>query len=216
MPLFGQLVSPRLPAAFTFELQDRTPILVRPLRPDDADRLSAGFARLSLLSRRRRFFADTLEPGAEQLRALTLADQRRDAAWGIIDLNRPDEPGVGIARYNTVNGDPASADVAVAVVEPYQGRGAGLLLHACLHLAAHRAGIQRFYHDVASDDARFIAALKSLGARFEGRASNIDRLSMPVYHRAWGVPARTRNGQRLRQLMQQLHHVQAPATATAA
>lgn len=201
---FDAFITPRLPSSFRFELEDATPVLLRPLAPADAGRLREGFTRLSQMARRRRFFTDFNELDEARLRALTELDQRRNAAWGCIDLNRPEEPGVGVGRYSTVNGDAGAADVAITVLDAYRGRGAGLLLHACLHLHAHRHGIRRFYYDVLADDERLIRRLKALGARFEGRATNIDRLSMPVYHRAWDVPCDTREGRRLAALMQRL------------
>jgi RimJ/RimL family protein N-acetyltransferase len=194
---FESLITPRLPAEFEDRLDDGTAVLTRPVRREDAQRLRAGFERLSHLARRRRFLIDTADLSDEQLMKLVDVDQHDHAAWGCLDLARPEEPGIGVARYQRINGDPRSADVSITVLDEYQGRGAGLLLHACLHLTAHRAGIKRFYYDVLSDHERYIRQLKALGARFEGRASNIDRLSMPVYHRAWDVPTDEACGRRL-------------------
>src|SRR3546814_1543188 len=72
--------------------------------------------------------------------------------------------------------------------DEYQGRGAGFVLQACLHLTAWKNGIRTFYYDVASDNDRIIRHLKLLGATHAGRADNIDRLELPVYRRARDVP----------------------------
>jgi RimJ/RimL family protein N-acetyltransferase len=203
--------TPKLREAFHFRLDDGTPVLARPLRPEDGPRLREGFARLSQLARRRRGFHDVTQLSDEQLHQLTRLDQKQHAAWGCVNLEKPEEPGVGVARYSVLNGDARAAEVAITIADDYQGRGAGMLLHACLHLTAHAAGIRRFYYDVASDNERFIQQIRSLGGQFEGRAENIDRLSLPVYHRAADVPRHSRNGRRFAEILIKLGR--APAAA---
>src|SRR3546814_14170900 len=88
-----------------------------------------------------------------------------------------------------------SSDVCSSDLE-YQGRGAGFVLQACLHLTAWKNGIRTFYYDVASDNDRIIRHLKLLGATHAGRADNIDRLELPVYRRARDVPDGTDIGRR--------------------
>ena len=53
--MFSSWLTPQLPPALKYTLDDGLPILVRPLRADDAPRIREGFARLSQLARRRRF-----------------------------------------------------------------------------------------------------------------------------------------------------------------
>jgi RimJ/RimL family protein N-acetyltransferase len=196
--------TPRLRPEFKFRLDDGTPVTVRPLQAGDAQRLRAGFEKLSQLARRRRFLADVDELSEQQLDDFTQLDQVDRAAWGCMNRERPTEPGVGVARYQRVNGDRKSADVAITVLDEYQGRGAGMLLHACLHLTAHRAGIRHFCYDVLRDNERFIAQLKALGGRFEGRAENIERWSLPVYHRARDVPDATSVARRFAEILLKL------------
>lgn len=202
-------ITPQLPPAFRYTLDDGTPAYARPIRPEDAPRLREGFRQLSALARRRRFFDQMSELTDEQLQQLTRIDQKNHAAWGAMNPEKPDEPGIGVARYIRLNGDPAAADVAITVAEKYQGHGAGMLLHACLHLTAHRNGIRTFCYDVLTDNERFIHQLKSLGAMHAGRADNIDRLSLPVYHRAWDVPVRDDTGKRFADLFRRLQQVEA-------
>jgi RimJ/RimL family protein N-acetyltransferase len=204
MRWFESFRTPRLRPEFKFRLDDGTPVQVRPLQREDAHRLRAGFEQMSQLARRRRFLADVDELTDQQLAEFTNLDQIDRAAWGCMNRERPKEPGVGVARYQRVNGDRKSADVAITVLDEYQGRGAGMLLHACLHLTAHRAGIRRFYYDMLCDNQRFIAQIKALGGGFEGRAENIERWSLPVYHRARDVPDETSFGRRFAEILLKL------------
>ncbi|HEY0973422.1 MAG TPA: GNAT family N-acetyltransferase [Solimonas sp.] len=210
--MFHSLRTPHPPPTFRYVLDDSLPIMVRPLRPDDASRLREGYRRLSLLARRRRFGGDDLtDLDDEQLRSLVNIDQRQHVAWGAANLERPEEPGIGVARYIVLNGEPDAADVAITIADAYQGRGAGFVLQACLHLNAHRHGLRRFYYDVASDNDRIIKHLKLMGATHAGRADNVDRLCLPVYHRAWDVPDGNPIGRRFGAVFKRLHAVEAVA-----
>lgn len=203
--LLDSLTTPPLPTAFKYLLDDGTPALVRPIYPEDAPRLKAGLQALSQIARRRRF-ADELERlDDEEFSQLLIPDQKTHVAWGAINLDRPDEPGIGVARFILLNGDAEAADVAITIAEPYRRQGAGQVLHACLHLTARLQGVKRLYYDVHTDNLRFIRLLKALGARHEGRADNVDRLSLPVYHRAWDVPAQNPLGMRFADVFRRLH-----------
>ena len=203
------LTTPALPSAFRYSLDDQTPILVRPVQPEDAARLKEGFKNLSRLARRRRFMPeDQTEIDEEQLRLLVSSDQINNVVWGAANLEKPDEPGIGIARYSRLNGDPQAADVAIVITDEYQGRGAGFVLQACLHLSAWNNGIRKFYYDVHSDNDRIIKHLKLLGGRHAGRADNIDRIELPVYHRAWDIPGHSEISRRFSEVFKRLQDVE--------
>jgi len=202
------LIRPTLPESFQYRLDDGLQIMVRPLRKEDAPRLQEGFRRLSQLARRRRFLEHVDELTEEHLRQITDTDDVDHVAWGALNLERPADPGVGIARYVRLVDDPHAADVAITIADEYQGRGTGFVLQACLHLSAQRAGIRRFYYDVLSDNERIIKHLKLMGAQHAGRADNIDRLQMPVYSRAWDVPAGNEIGRRFAEVFKRLQKVE--------
>lgn len=212
--LFDTLRTPRLTSAFKYTLDDGLPVFVRPIRPDDAERLREGFRRMTRLARRRRLPGiddDATELSDELLQRLVGADGVNHVAWGAMNLEKPDEPGIGVARYIRINGEPDAADIAIVIADDYQGRGAGFVLQACLHLCAYAHGIRTFYYDVASDNERIVRHLKLLGATHAGRADNIDRLMLPVYHRAWDVPDGNDIGRRFAEVFSRLQRVEAVA-----
>ena len=174
----------------------------------DAPRLREGYKRLSGLARRRRFLDETGELTEERIADVLSSDPKNRSAWGAANLEKPDEPGIGIARFTRLNGEPQAADVAIVIADEYQGRGAGFVLQACLHLTAHARGIRTFYYDVHSENDRIIKHLKLLGAQHAGRADNIDRLMLPVYHRAWDVPAGNEIGKRFAEVFRRLQRVE--------
>src|SRR3546814_2837762 len=86
-------------------------------------RIQQGFQRLSQLARRRRFpNGDPDRLSAETIARLVHIDQINHAAWGAMNIEEPDEPGIGIARYVRLNGEPQAADVAITIADEYQGR----------------------------------------------------------------------------------------------
>ena len=195
MFLFDYVVSPSLPAAFKTTLPSGIPVLVRHVGPADAPRLKEGFRLISSIARRRHFPGDDVrELGEEQLKLLAQVDQKNYCIWGALNPAKPDEPGIGIARYRRIPEEPSAADVAITILDQYQGTGASLLLHACLHYTAAQNHIRHFYYDVASENERFIRHLEHLGAEFKGRVIGMTRLRMPVYKRALSVPQYSPSG----------------------
>lgn len=209
MILLDYVSARELPDCFRYTLDDGTSALVRHLRPEDATRLREGFRKLSGLARRRRFHEDLDELSDERLRKLVTVDQRDHFAWGAMDLAKPQEPGIGVARYRRLQQEPDAADVRITVLDHYMGHGAGVLLHAAIHRSAAGNGIRRLYYDVLADNERFIRHLRALGAEFVGRAVNVTRLKLPVFDRAIRVPHHKPNGRRFAQAMRKLSAVKA-------
>ena len=205
MLLFDYIVSPHLPPAFKTTLPSGIPVLVRHVVSADASRLKDGFRLISSLARRRHFPGDEVkELGEEQLKLLAQVDQKNYCIWGALNPAKPDEPGIGIARYRRLEEEPSAADVAITILDQYQGTGAGLLLHACLHATARNNKIRHFYYEVGGENERFIRHLKSLGAEHVGRVVGVTRLRMPVYHRALSVPQYNASGFKFSQAMRRL------------
>lgn len=122
-------------------LRDRTRVTVRPIRPEDAPELRAGFERLSPESRYRRFLSSTPRLSDADLRYLTEVDHHDHEA--LIAVTE-DGAGVGVARFVRSAANPHAAEVAVTVVDEWQGRGVGTELLSRLADRARREGVRRF------------------------------------------------------------------------
>jgi len=125
-------------------LADGTEVLLRPLRPGDGPLLSAGFERLSPRSRYRRFFAPVPRLTSSMLDFLTSVDESNHRAWGALVTEPSGVVGAGIVRWVRSRKDPGVADVAVTVIDDYQGRGLGGLLWDVAVLDASACGVERF------------------------------------------------------------------------
>src|SRR5689334_13308164 len=104
-------------------LRDGSTVVIRPVRGTDAPLLADGFTRLSARSRQMRFLTRKNEPTPTELRYFTEVDHHDHEALGA--LNYADGRGVGIARYVRDADDPQAAEIAVTVIDDWQGRGLG-------------------------------------------------------------------------------------------
>jgi len=145
--------------AETVELRDGSLMLVRPIRPEDKGAIAAGFERLSAESRYRRFFAPLTELGDEELAYLTEVDHHDHEALIAFALDSR-EP-VAVARFIR-NADPHEAEVAVTVVDHWQGRGAATALLDRLVARAREEGITHFLAAVLSDNRGAIEMFDSV------------------------------------------------------
>lgn len=119
-------------------LPDGTPVLVRPVQPEDKPLLVAGMNRLSARSRHLRFLTATDRLSRSQLTYLTEIDGHDHQAWGVLIGDEP----VGIGRF--IRGPDEEAEIALTVVDGWQRRGIGMLLLQVLAVEAQKVGIKRF------------------------------------------------------------------------
>jgi len=79
---------------------------------------------------------------------------------------------VGLARYVRWKGDPQSAELAVAVVDDWQGKGVGTRLASALAERAREEGISIFTAIVLADNDPMLSLARELG---DVRVLNRDR-----------------------------------------
>ena len=123
-------------------LRDRSAVLIRQVRSTDAPLLADGFDRLSPRSRQLRFLRTKKHLTEAELRYFTDVDHHDHEALGA--LEHADGRGVGIARYVRDAEDPKAAEIAVTIVDDWQGKGLGTELLARLSDRARQEGIRRF------------------------------------------------------------------------
>jgi RimJ/RimL family protein N-acetyltransferase len=151
-------------------LRDGSHVLIRPVRSSDAPLLADGFTRLSATSRWMRFLTPKKELSPAELRYFTDLDHHDHEALGALDHGNG--RGVGIARYIRHAGDPYAADIAVTIVDDWQGRGLGTELLARLSDRARQEGVHRFTALVAAENVAVARLLRTMCARVTGRESN--------------------------------------------
>ena len=156
-----------IPRSEPATLRDGSTVLIRPITPADTGLVAAIFAGLSPESRRLRFLTAKNELSPAELRYLTEVDHHDHEAIGALDAATGRS--AGIARYIRDRSDPATAELAVAVVDGWQGRGLGTELVSQLAERARQAGIRRFVALTAGSNVAMGVLLRRMGGTVVSR-----------------------------------------------
>jgi acetyltransferase len=138
-----------------YALSDGRVVVIRPIRPDDVERLRAAHGRLSPLTRYRRFM--TSKPYLSSADAMYLADIDGYDHYALVATHAADEgdegaPIIAVARFVRSPEDAASAEFAIVVGDEWQGHGIGRELMGRLVDAAVTRGVQRFQATMLADN----------------------------------------------------------------
>ena len=141
------------------EIRDGTRLAIRPIEPGDKAAIAEGFDRLSPESRYRRFFAPLDHLTQSDLRYLTEVDHENHEA--LIAFDPEGDRPVGVARF-VRSSDPSVAEVAVTVIDDWQGRGVATALLEQLVQRAREVGIERFLALILADNDAAIELFRQL------------------------------------------------------
>jgi RimJ/RimL family protein N-acetyltransferase len=139
-------------------LPDGARLRLRPIRPEDQDRLIAFYDRLSRHTAYQRFFAVMRRLPPDWAHFLANVDYERRLAL-LAEHGPPDEPElIGVARYEPTD-QPDTAEIAFVIQDRWQNRGLGTLMLDALLAAAAARGIRRFRAYVLASNMRMIDLL---------------------------------------------------------
>jgi GNAT superfamily N-acetyltransferase len=143
------------------ELRDGSHVRVRQGRRSDRALLERGFERLSAESRYRRFLTPMPELSDTVARRLTELDHHDLEA--IVALDEATGEGVGVARYARDPARPNVAEVAVTVLDEWQGVGLGTLLLELISARARVEGIGTFTALMLATNDEMLDLIRSVG-----------------------------------------------------
>jgi GNAT superfamily N-acetyltransferase len=139
-------------------LRNGARLLVRPIRPGDADALVALHARLSAGTIYRRYFGARPHLAPADVERFTNVDGR--ARFALVAMRGSDL--VAVARYEGRPGEPA-AEIAVVVDDALQHQGVGRLMLERLVDVARAAGLATLQADVLAGNSAMLGLLRTLG-----------------------------------------------------
>ena len=152
-------------------LRDGTPVVIRPVRPEDEPLVVRFHERLSERSVRYRYFAP-LRPeqrnARERLIRLCFIDYDRDMALVVERLAGPAKQPeiIGVGRLNRLHhGD--EAEFALTIADEWQGRGLGTLLLARLVEVARWEGLARIVGTILPDNHEMLRVARKVGFTVE-------------------------------------------------
>jgi RimJ/RimL family protein N-acetyltransferase len=143
-------------------------LVVRPIRPSDAELLEAGLARLSPETVYRRFLSPKPHLSRRELRYLTEVDGVSHHALVAVPAGDPSEL-IAVGRWVRLAEDPDVAEAAIVVGDCWQGRGVGRMLGLRLADAACRLGVREFTATMLPDNAPAHRLLALIQARLAVR-----------------------------------------------
>ncbi len=151
-------------------LRDGQRLIVRPVRPEDAEQHAAFFGRLSPQDIRYRFFTAMRELSAELTARLTQIDYDREMAF--VAVREATGETVGVARL--VSENEHEGEFAVIVQADIKGKGvAGHLMRRLIDWARGR-GMGAIVGQVLADNAPMLAFVRGLGFTVKRMAGEPD------------------------------------------
>ncbi|MCP4044378.1 MAG: bifunctional acetate--CoA ligase family protein/GNAT family N-acetyltransferase [Gammaproteobacteria bacterium] len=143
------------------QLNDGTDIIIRPIRPEDAEIEQAFIRGLSPESRYFRFMNSIHELSLEMLVRFTQIDYHNEMALVAINPGVDGEEEIGVARYMT-NPDKKTCEFAIVVSDKWQGKGiARLLMHKLIDVARNRS-LEVMEGQVLANNYRMLELMASL------------------------------------------------------
>ena len=145
-------------------LADGTPLLIRPVKPEDAPAFERSFERMRPEDIQHRFFAAMKALPAQLLARLTQIDYDREMAFVAVP---PPEAGQGDDGYGVVRiaADPDNerAEFAVTVRSDWQGRGLGRALMDLIIDYSRTRGLNEVWGAILRDNTGMIDLVRRVG-----------------------------------------------------
>lgn len=152
--------------AKTIQLNDGTDIVIRPIRPEDAE-IEAQFIRdLSPEAKYFRFMNSVQELSQEMLVRFTQIDYHNEMALIAVIHNGAGEEQIGVARYTT-NLDKTSCEFALVVSDQWQSRGIAHHLMQNLMEVARDRDLERMEGQVLSNNTKMLELVSTLNFKID-------------------------------------------------
>ena len=139
-------------------LIDGRGVHLRPIRPDDVERIVQFHRDLSAASAHVRLFGTAAEPTATEFETLVHVDYVDTMALVALIGDRL----VGVARYVRLE-RPGDADVSFVVADEFQGHGVGTLLLEILAGYATEHGISQFLAETLPENLEMLGVFEDAG-----------------------------------------------------
>ncbi|MET7399842.1 GNAT family N-acetyltransferase [Dactylosporangium sp. NPDC005572] len=158
-------------------LSDGTTVHLRPIRPDDADRIVALHGRFSERTRYMRYFSAYPRIPQRDLDRFVNVDHHDREAFVVEHAGEL----IAVGRYERLGAQSHQAEVAFVVEDAHQGRGIGSVLIEHLVAAAGTVGITEFEADVLPINQAMLRVFMAAGFRIERQfADGVVHLWFPI------------------------------------
>jgi acetyltransferase len=149
-----------------WQLPSGANVVIRPIRPEDADLTQEFVRNLSEETKYFRYMDAVRELSSSMLVRLTQIDYSREMALLAVTLVEDKEVELGVARY-AINPDGESCEFALVVDDQWQKQGIGHKLMDVLMDVARAKGLRFMEGEVLKTNRRMLKLSESLGFRVE-------------------------------------------------
>ncbi|MBC7538768.1 MAG: GNAT family N-acetyltransferase [Bacteriovorax sp.] len=157
---------------------DTSKFIIREIQPGDKESLQEGLAQMTNESRRLRFFYSRKNFTEKELKFLTEVDQHNHIAF--VCISNENSPAGSIRCVRNFD-RPEFAELAVTIVDKYQGQGLGYRLLDTLADAAIKENITHLYGDFHTSNTNMLKLLEKYCLRH-----NITMDSLSLNHTSDG------------------------------
>jgi acetyltransferase len=145
-----------------WKLKDGTPVLLRPIKPEDEGMMIELFNMLSTRTTLFWFFQILKSMPHEQIARYTQIDYDREMAIVAVHEEQGKKRIIGVGRI-TYYPNSDSCEFSIVVGDPWQGKGLGTkLLEMCISIAKEK-GVRLLWGDIMAENKRMIRLCKELG-----------------------------------------------------
>ncbi len=145
---------------------DGTDVVIRPIRPEDAELTQEFVRNLSEESRYFRYMNSFQELSESMLVRFTQIDYSREMALIAVLNEQEKEVELGVTRY-AINPDGESCEFALVVADSMRGTGLGLKLMVALMDAARSKGLKIMEGEVLKNNVSMLKLMRRLGFTIE-------------------------------------------------
>jgi acetyltransferase len=155
------------------QLHDGTDIIIRPIRPEDAEIEQQFIRELSSEAKYFRFMSSLQELTPDMLVRFTQIDYHNEMALIAVRHSGNVEEEIGVARYVT-NLDKKSCEFALVVSDQWQRKGIGHYLMQKLMEIARDRGLERMQGEVLRNNFKMLELIKNLNFEIQNHPEDIN------------------------------------------
>lgn len=141
----------------------RPAVFIRRVRMEDSQAMRSFLLGMSVPSRRNRFHGGVSGDSPKLVAYLVNADGTRHAAWVACIWGADGEEIIGEAGWYVADAENGSAELALSVLDGWQGTGVASRLMTALMAGARDAGLRHLYGDVLDVNQRMLAFMRKHG-----------------------------------------------------
>lgn len=162
------------------QLSDGRAICLRTIRPSDEAKIRDGISEMSDRSRYLRFFSAFRSPPDSIVKRLSAVDGHDHLGWGAILLDGQNYPPIAASHAIRSDDDATSGELAIAVLDEYQGLGVARSLIAALLIDCMTEDLLSLEMQILAENRAATNLVTMLGAERKAALDSVAHYTLDV------------------------------------